>query len=366
MSDTNSYVKVIHIESGLGNQMLDYVECLAVKQANPNSVCYLETIISELPDADKKISQWNGIELYKIFKNIQEPNVSMLFTSEAWDKIIADVNKSEFWNKHWDYPNAIESALSSQGLELKNYCKSLDTYRREDEDYKLNPIEKCRLFLTKFFRTKPGNWIKRKLKHILLPIEIGKIKKQSDFLFETRKNNEYLGHNLIFQYKGADIDRIDKMIRNTFHFPDFSDEKNISFAKYLETVNAVAVHVRRGDLITVGAAGEYYKFGYFKRAIKYIKRKVNNPVFIFFCDPGSREWCEKNMDLFALSNEKDIIEYVDWNKGENSYRDMQLMSLCKHNIVTNSSFGWWGAYLNNNPNKITISPEWIINTTVTV
>ena len=65
----------------------------------------------------------------------------------------------------------------------------------------------------------------------------------------------------------------------------------------------------------------------------------------------------------AAGVRKDKVLFVDWNTGEESFRDMQLMSHCKHGIITNSTFGWWGAYFIQNPEKITISPLAEINTT---
>jgi hypothetical protein len=65
------------------------------------------------------------------------------------------------------------------------------------------------------------------------------------------------------------------------------------------------------------------------------------------------DWCKENIKL-------DNARYIDWKSGEKSFEDLHLMSLCKHNIIANSSFSWWGAWLNNNPNKIVIAPnKWI-------
>lgn len=76
---------------------------------------------------------------------------------------------------------------------------------------------------------------------------------------------------------------------------------------------------------------------------------------IFSNDIG---WCESNLP--DLLPGKEII-YVDWNKGAESYVDMQLMSLCRHHIIANSSFSWWGAWLNRNPQKIVASPQKWLN-----
>ena len=109
--------------------------------------------------------------------------------------------------------------------------------------------------------------------------------------------------------------------------------------------------------------GYCYKYGYFKRATNYIKKHVISPIFFFFCDTGSTQWCKNHFNIFGLNENIDHIYFVDWNVGKEYYKDMQLMAECKHNIITNSSFGWWGAFLNSNPTKITCSPNIWINTT---
>jgi hypothetical protein len=81
-----------------------------------------------------------------------------------------------------------------------------------------------------------------------------------------------------------------------------------------------------------------------------------NPVFFVFSN--DIHWCKSNL----WNPIRDCsVEYIDWNIKENSYIDMQLMSECKHNIIANSSFSWWGAWLNNNPNKIIIAPKKWLN-----
>ena len=80
-------MKVVHIESGLGNQMLSYCEFLAMKKTNPDEECYIEKIIYEIPETNKYISQWNGYELERVF-NIHAPDY-MDTLSEELQRIVA-------------------------------------------------------------------------------------------------------------------------------------------------------------------------------------------------------------------------------------------------------------------------------------
>ena len=103
---------VLHIESGLGNQMLGYCEYLALKQANPTEDIYIENIIYDIKECSEVISQWNGYELDRIF-GIQEPkNVKTLITDEKWQQVLDDVRASQFWKRNWNscvYNQSLES-----------------------------------------------------------------------------------------------------------------------------------------------------------------------------------------------------------------------------------------------------------------
>lgn len=184
----------------------------------------------------------------------------------------------------------------------------------------------------------------------------------TDKIFVRSKENIYAGQMLGLRNYGANIEFVKEELLNSFKFPEITEEKNMKILDVICKTNSVAIHARRGDMLQ--SNWYCYKYGYFKRAVKYVKKNVDNPVFFFFCDTGSIEWCKENENIFGLDFTKDKVWFIDWNIGRKYYRDMQLMSYCKHNIITNSSFGWWGAYLNQNPSKITISPNVWNNTTV--
>lgn len=140
-----------------------------------------------------------------------------------------------------------------------------------------------------------------------------------------------------------------------FQFPKFVDENNSGLAKKLLACNSVACHIRRGDYLK-NPMMCVCTLEYYIRAIEKMHNLIEPDLYCVFSDDP--EWCKKN--LSAQFDGKNVV-FVNWNKDMESYRDMQLMSLCKHNIIANSSFSWWGAWLNQNENKIVMSPEKWLN-----
>lgn len=348
-------MKVVHIESGLGNQMLSYCELLALRKMNPQDKFYIETIIYEIQDSHQTICQWNGYELERIF-GIKENNIRELFLPKNWNQILSEISASKFWERNWNYPVCFTEIFRKYGLPIINV-------RGDFEERRF--IRRCETDYYGWKRELKNSNIYRRVKKAYYGTrERQLIEKSADqeSLFFQSEGNLFTGQRLLFKYKGNGIERIESEIKRVFRFPDFRDERDIRLLQQIKETESVAVHARRGDMLS--ANGYCYKNGYFRSAVKYIKRNVEHPVFLFFCDPGSIAWCRENQRIFGINVEKDQIVFVDWHDGEESYRDMQLMAQCKHNIITNSSFGWWGSYLNEYSNKITISPDPLINSTM--
>jgi hypothetical protein len=145
---------------------------------------------------------------------------------------------------------------------------------------------------------------------------------------------------------------IKDIIRREFAFREKSDEKNQELADSITAVNSVSVHIRRGDFTEDAKAAQSHGIcpvQYYRYCIDYITKKIENPHFFIFSDRP-----EQSKNLLKLSYP---ATYINQNSGEKDYEDMRLMSLCKHNIIANSSFSWWAAWLNANPQKIVLAPQ---------
>jgi len=139
---------------------------------------------------------------------------------------------------------------------------------------------------------------------------------------------------------------ISKMIISEFNCLVPCDDANHNLESIMIKSNSVSVHIRRGDYLN-SYTHNVCNLDYYRKAIDYMNKNLDNPVFFIFSD--DIEWAIENLDL-------DGAKFISWNTGEESYIDMILMSKCKHNVICNSSFSWWGAYLNSNPNKFVTAP----------
>lgn len=152
------------------------------------------------------------------------------------------------------------------------------------------------------------------------------------------------------------FDNIRPLLLKEFVFKKTLEGKNVKAQEFIKEKTTVSIHVRRGDYLN----HRYYKglcgLDYYSQAISYIKKKYGDEVrFVIFSN--DIEWCYGNIQPLLDGHE---TLFVDWNKGAESYNDMRLMSLCNVNIIANSSFSWWAAYLNMSEDKEVIAPrDWI-------
>lgn len=146
-------------------------------------------------------------------------------------------------------------------------------------------------------------------------------------------------------------------VLKAFRFKEFDTEHNQKWASLLATDNSVTIHIRRGDYVGAENFKDICTLSYYRNAIAEARKRIETPVFFVFSN--DQVWCTEN-----LKNEfgESVVHYITNNKGQESYRDMQLMSLARCNIIANSSFSWWGAYLNQRENHIVFCPEkWVNN-----
>ncbi len=138
-------------------------------------------------------------------------------------------------------------------------------------------------------------------------------------------------------------------IVNIFSFKHIS-QYNMSIAETMKKIESVSLHIRRGDYLLHDQYANICTEVYYNSAIKLIKEKIENPIFYIFSN--DIQWSK------AFANRHNInYIIIAHNSGKDSYQDMFLMSQCKHNILANSSFSWWGAYLNQYSNAIKIAPK---------
>lgn len=177
--------------------------------------------------------------------------------------------------------------------------------------------------------------------------------KELDFNFEPNiikvSSNVYLdGYWQSEKY----FEDIEDIIRNEFVVTSPQEGLNRELGNQIESCESVSIHIRRGDYVSNSHTNKTHgtcDMDYYLHSIKYLTKTVKTPHFFVFSD--DIEWARLNLMLPYP------VTFIDNNGPEKNYEDLRLMTQCKHNIIANSSFSWWGAWLNKNPEKIVLAPE---------
>jgi len=146
-------------------------------------------------------------------------------------------------------------------------------------------------------------------------------------------------------------------IRREFRFHSLSSPENEKYLARMAESASVAIHVRRGDYVSdpnVATIHGVCDVPYYERAIEIVRRHIPDPQFFVFSD--DLDWARDNLPL------TDDTEFLGHNRGTHSHEDLRLMMSARHNIIANSSFSWWGAWLNANDSKLVVAPnKWMNN-----
>ncbi|RMG37972.1 MAG: alpha-1,2-fucosyltransferase [Methanobacteriota archaeon] len=248
-----------------------------------------------------------------------------------------------------------KSLAMHHGVPLKAYFE--DKYKYAKRQFALSPFRLTIEFATR--KDYPEYFPKYRLKRRIF----GLLKKNVDGLMYREKtpfkfDNEFFSlPSNVMLYGFWQSPRYFQHIRNTlsndFSLKTLPTGKNLEFIQEIKaSKEPVAVHIRRGDYVTHPKQSGFFSLplSYYYDAIKYLRRKIGEIVLFVFSD--DMDWVKQNFrpDLKII--------YCDQNTSNQAHEDLRLMSLCKHHVIANSSFSWWGAWLSSQ-DGITIAPgQW--------
>lgn len=214
-------------------------------------------------------------------------------------------------------------------------------------------LEKASPFELKLYTSERRDWLTRKLRRIYGTKDALQLEKQEfgfeEEIFKDPSPRYFWGYWQHHLYHAG----IHPQIADAFKFKQELEGKNLTLARQAAEISSVSIHIRRGDYLDHPILGNICNLEFYHKAIEIMKEKLDKPHFVVFSNDIN--WCRNKLSLSEAI-------FVDWNTGENSYRDMQLMGFCKHHVIANSSFSWWGASLKSQKGKIVVAPKKWVNT----
>ena len=158
------------------------------------------------------------------------------------------------------------------------------------------------------------------------------------------------------------FDCIADIIRKDLILTQEPSKESKCLSAVMHECNSISIHVRRADYITHPGASQLFEVlskEYYRLAMELLTEQVVNPRIFVFSDDIN--WCRKNLTFIVDTT------FVDHEGAHTDYEALWLMSQCKHHIIANSSFSWWGAWLGNNPAKLIVAPKtWFIDKTMII
>ncbi|MGA2298743.1 MAG: alpha-1,2-fucosyltransferase [FCB group bacterium] len=179
--------------------------------------------------------------------------------------------------------------------------------------------------------------------------------KQINFIPEILeiKDNSYLdGYWQCEKY----FDDIKDILQKDFTLKEPLSDRAKGYDELIQNCNAVSLHIRRGDYVKNPRTNAFHGIcglDYYEKCIDIIENKVEKPHFFVFSDEP--DWAKENLKLSHPA------VYLDRQPQNKDAEDMYLFTHCKHHIIANSSFSWWGAWLSQNPGKIVLAPKHWLN-----
>ncbi len=163
-------------------------------------------------------------------------------------------------------------------------------------------------------------------------------------MLRPSRSSLYSGYWQNYNY----VQPIEKHLRKQFIFSNKVIDKYKKFDSYFATTNTVSLHVRRGDYVRSKDIDSCNQ-AYYRRAMSMMADAIDRPTFVVFSDEPA--WAKR-----AFEERSDVIIANDTFQPASDMDDLYVMSRCKHHIIANSTFSWWGAWLNQNPGKLVIAP----------
>jgi len=197
-----------------------------------------------------------------------------------------------------------------------------------------------------YFTNKIGRYLNKLINKIKYEyLEQKDFKRYYPEIFDNCQKDIYLdGYWQNYKY----FSEFKEDLRRQF-MPKEKSDALIDFKNKIIGENSVSIHIRRGDYLNNGWSLD---ISYYKKAIELVESKLDDPEFYFFSD--DLEWVEKK---FGLRNNFNYINFYSKNQDIDEFF---AMTFCKNNIIANSTFSWWAAWLNNNEQKIVVAPNFDI------